>query len=344
MTDDRPKWITVGNVPRVMVPTAIFPRLAAGLPAARAYAVLAERADYQTGRVTITESQVAEEAEMSRRQAGEGLRRLIDEKWVTRLVRGQHGRASVYELHTSPTRGFPHIGDAGTEPQHADFRTLGDGQHAESRVLEEPQQEEIRTLNGPQHADYPTVTSGNPHTSSVPPQSDEGGGLRRREAAARPAEPAAAHEPSTDARILIARLPWPPGDRPTAAKATELTVRVDAAVREHGLTLAEVDTHLRGRLPKATKNPVSYLLGALDPHQLPAPTAVSDTNITSSMPATEDPPSTNDDQPTPASPETREAAKKLVLTNLRAARSPRVRAQVDRRLHATVHDGSEEAS
>lgn len=179
------------------------------------------------------------------------------------------------------------------------------------------------------------------------PHSSEGG-RNEEEAAARPAKPTAANHNerpahSPEAWQLVRTLPWPAGSIPSARNAADLAAAVDVAIRDCNLTLAEVDTHLRGRLPRATKNPARYLLGALDPDQLPAPSLAV---VTPAAAQTTADPQAADDQPPPASPETREAAKQAVLRSLRAARSPRVRAQVDRRLREddAVHTGQETAS
>lgn len=152
-----------------MVPTAIFPKLIVGVPAARAYAALASLADHATGKVTTTEDQTAVEAAMSKRQVNEGIRILISAGWITRLTRGQQGRPSVYQLHAEPTRGHPRVGGVEGKPQHAD-----------SRVMEEiPTRGELR-VDGFQDAEtralkdlYPSVTRGNPRPSSVGKKEEE---------------------------------------------------------------------------------------------------------------------------------------------------------------------------
>jgi len=153
MTDS---WIRRGDVPRVMVPTEIFPKLTVGVPAARAYAALAKLADHHTGQVKATEDQTAAEAAMSKRQANEGIRILISTGWITRLVRGQQGRPSVYQLHAEPTRGSSRVEPVDTSSQHAESCALGS-----EATREDPR------LEGPQHADYPAVTRGSPRPSSV---------------------------------------------------------------------------------------------------------------------------------------------------------------------------------
>lgn len=153
MTDS---WIRQGDVPRVMVPTAIFPKLTVGVPAARAYAALAKLADHETGRVTTTEDQTAVEAAMSKRQVNEGIRILISTGWITRLKRGQQGRPSVYVLHSEPTCGNPRV----DEPSQG-------VQDAETCVMRESSTRDDPHVGGGQHAEYPSVTSGNPRTSSV---------------------------------------------------------------------------------------------------------------------------------------------------------------------------------
>lgn len=93
--------------------------------------------------------------------------------------------------------------------------------------------------------------------------------VRKKEEEEDPSPAAPSHSP--EAWELICGLPWPDGQRPNMAKARELAARVHTAVTEDGYTLAELDAHLRGRLPMATKNAVTYLLRALDGGELPIP-------------------------------------------------------------------------
>ena len=83
--------------------------------------------------------------------------------------------------------------------------------------------------------------------------------------------PSVAPACSPEALRVVVGLPWPDGQRPSKAKARELAAKLDTALREDGYTLAELDAHLRGRLPRATKNAVTYLLRALDHGELPIP-------------------------------------------------------------------------
>lgn len=121
-------WIQEGDVPRVMVPVDIYPRLTLGVPAARAYGALAMRADNATGLVDSTVEQIAEAADMSRRQAAEGVKVLRTAGYLQQLSQGRSGRSSRYRIYS--------------EPQDAEIRTLED-QGAETRTL---QGAEIRTL------------------------------------------------------------------------------------------------------------------------------------------------------------------------------------------------------
>lgn len=95
-------WIKNGNVPRVMLPTAIFPRLVAGAPAARVYGALAMRADNKSGLSDSTREQIAEDAQMSVSQVREGLRKLLAEGWITKVRQGNSSQSNKYQLHTSP--------------------------------------------------------------------------------------------------------------------------------------------------------------------------------------------------------------------------------------------------
>lgn len=113
-------WIQQGDVPRVMVPVDVFPRLVLGVPAARAYAALARRADNATGHVDSTIEQIAAEADMSRRQAAEGVARLMTGGYLEQLQQGRSGRSSKYKIFASP--------------QRAEIRTL---EHAENRTLDD---------------------------------------------------------------------------------------------------------------------------------------------------------------------------------------------------------------
>ncbi|APU20900.1 hypothetical protein [Actinoalloteichus sp. GBA129-24] len=95
-------WIREGNVPRIMIPAAIFPKLVAGVPAARAYAALAMRADNKTGVSDSTTEQIAVDADMSLSQAKAGVKRLIDDGWLTKIRQGNSSQSNRYQLHTTP--------------------------------------------------------------------------------------------------------------------------------------------------------------------------------------------------------------------------------------------------
>lgn len=95
-------WIKQGNVRRVMIPAAIFPQLVAGVPAARVYGALALRADNATGVVDSSAEQIAQEAEMGLSQAKAGIKRLLDDGWMTKLRQGNSSKSNRYQLHTAP--------------------------------------------------------------------------------------------------------------------------------------------------------------------------------------------------------------------------------------------------
>lgn len=100
-------WIKQGDVSRVMVPTAIFPEMSAGVPAARVYAALAMRANNITGLVDSTIKQIADDAKMSTSQVSDGLSRLIADGWVTRVRSGHSRQSSKYQMHAFPHAELP---------------------------------------------------------------------------------------------------------------------------------------------------------------------------------------------------------------------------------------------
>lgn len=100
-------WIMAGDVPRVMVPRAIFPEMAAGVPAARVYAALALRAHNVTGLVDSTIRQIAEDARMGTSQVSDGVARLVADGWLTRVRVGNSRQSSKYQMHAVPQVGLP---------------------------------------------------------------------------------------------------------------------------------------------------------------------------------------------------------------------------------------------
>jgi len=87
---------------RVMLPVAIFPKVTVGLTAARAFGALAMRADNKSGLVDSTYEQIAEDAGMSRGQAAEGVRRLIDLGWIEQVRKGNSRVSNKYQLRAAP--------------------------------------------------------------------------------------------------------------------------------------------------------------------------------------------------------------------------------------------------
>lgn len=100
-------WIAAGGVPRVTVPTAIFPGLVAGLPAARVYAALVMRAHSVTGLVDSTVKQIADDAQMGTSQVSSGLARLIADGWVSKVRQGNSRQSNRYQMHAEPHGGRP---------------------------------------------------------------------------------------------------------------------------------------------------------------------------------------------------------------------------------------------
>ena len=95
-------WIRQGDVPRVMVPVEIFPKLVLGVPAARVYAALAMRAHNVTGLVDSTREQIAEDSGLSLTQVKSGVRLLVEHRWLTRERLGSGRTSSKYKMHAAP--------------------------------------------------------------------------------------------------------------------------------------------------------------------------------------------------------------------------------------------------
>jgi hypothetical protein len=87
-----------GDAPRVVVPTAIYPEMTCGVPAARAFGALAKRADNRSGLVDSTFEQIAQDAGMSRSQAAAGVAKLIELGWVEQLRKGNSRISSKYRV------------------------------------------------------------------------------------------------------------------------------------------------------------------------------------------------------------------------------------------------------
>ncbi|PRY43293.1 hypothetical protein [Umezawaea tangerina] len=96
-------WIQEGDVPRVMIPLDIHPRQVCGAAAARVYAALAYRADNRTGLVDSTLEQIAADADMGRSQAAAGVKRLIADRWIEQVRKGNSRVSNKYRMHAAPT-------------------------------------------------------------------------------------------------------------------------------------------------------------------------------------------------------------------------------------------------
>ncbi|MCP2168116.1 helix-turn-helix domain-containing protein [Goodfellowiella coeruleoviolacea] len=98
-----PEWIADSGQPHVEVPTAIFPELTVGLPAARVYGALAREADPETGVVVCSLRKLAEDIGMSRSQVVAGRRKLREAGWIT-VMHEEPGGPVLYRMHTAPQR------------------------------------------------------------------------------------------------------------------------------------------------------------------------------------------------------------------------------------------------
>jgi hypothetical protein len=96
-------WIKQGDVPRVMIPVEIFPRLVLGVPAARVYAALAMRAHNVSGLVDSTREQIADDSGLSLTQVKSGVRLLVEAGWITRHRLGTGRTSSKYQMHAAPS-------------------------------------------------------------------------------------------------------------------------------------------------------------------------------------------------------------------------------------------------
>jgi hypothetical protein len=127
-----------GYPSRITVPTEIFPEMTCGVPAARAFGALAKRADNRSGLVDSTFEQIAQDAGMSRRQAAEGVAKLIELGLIEQVRKGNSRISSRYRLPRTP------LADS------AETRTVDD---ADSRTVKDA---ETRTVD-------PAEQCGNPH-------------------------------------------------------------------------------------------------------------------------------------------------------------------------------------
>jgi hypothetical protein len=88
--------------------------------------------------------------------------------------------------------------------------------------------------------------------------------------------------PSSTAMAVVARSPWPTGQRPNRGQSVELGLLVEAALQDHGLSEAEVQEYVVATLQRRAKdeqrkpgrksNPARYVANALAPDNLPIPT------------------------------------------------------------------------
>ncbi|TKG61493.1 hypothetical protein [Prauserella endophytica] len=89
--------------------------------------------------------------------------------------------------------------------------------------------------------------------------------------------------PSNTAMAVVARSPWPSGQRPNRRQHVELALLVDSALQDHGLSEADVQDYVIATLQRRAKdeqrrkpgqkaNPAGYVANALAPDMLPIPT------------------------------------------------------------------------
>lgn len=114
-----------GYPSRIVVPAEVFPEMTCGVPAARAFGALAKRADNRSGLVDSTFEQIAQDAGMSRRQAAEGVAKLIELGLIQQVRKGNSRISSKYCLRREP------VADS------AGFRTVD---RAEIRTVEPAEQ------------------------------------------------------------------------------------------------------------------------------------------------------------------------------------------------------------
>lgn len=110
---------------RATIPGCVRQILAESVPAGRVYIALSFSVDQRTGIVSASYERIAEEAEMSRRRAAEGVARLLAMGYLELVAQGRQRVPNVYRLRATPAPSSVDFGAVSTTPSSVESSTAG---------------------------------------------------------------------------------------------------------------------------------------------------------------------------------------------------------------------------